>query len=124
VAGNVITDECVVLVNYRFAPSRSAVEGEAHLREVFAGFDLVVVDAADGALPGLSHPAAAAFVAAVGGDPSPKLGWTDVARFTSIGVPAVNFGPGDPLIAHSRDEFVPVADLRSVESGLRAWLTG
>jgi succinyl-diaminopimelate desuccinylase len=124
VAGNVIPDECVVLVNYRFAPSRSAVEGEAHLREVFAGFDLVVVDAADGALPGLSHPAAAAFVAAVGGDPSPKLGWTDVARFTSIGVPAVNFGPGDPLIAHSRDEFVPVADLRSVESGLRAWLTG
>jgi succinyl-diaminopimelate desuccinylase len=123
VAGNVIPDECVVSVNYRFAPSRSAVEGEAHLREVFEGYDVTVVDAVDGALPGLAHPAAAAFVAAVGGSPSPKFGWTDVARFTTLGVPAVNFGPGNPSLAHSREEYVPVADLHAVESGLRAWLT-
>jgi succinyl-diaminopimelate desuccinylase len=123
VAGNVIPDECVVSVNYRFAPSRSAVEGEAHLREVFEGYDVTVVDAVDGALPGLAHPAAAAFVAAVGGSPSPKFGWTDVARFTTLGVPAVNFGPGNPSLAHSRDEYVPVSDLHAVESGLRAWLT-
>ncbi len=123
VAGNVIPDECVVAVNYRFAPSRSAVEGEAHLREVFEGYDVTVIDAVDGALPGLSHPAAAAFVAAVGGEPSPKFGWTDVARFTSLGVPAVNYGPGNPSMAHHRDEFVPVADLHAVEAGLRAWLT-
>jgi succinyl-diaminopimelate desuccinylase len=123
VAGNVIPDECVVSVNYRFAPSRSAVEGEAHLREVFDGFELTVVDAVDGALPGLSHPAARAFVAAVGGTPSPKFGWTDVARFTSLGVPAVNFGTGNPSLAHHRDEYVPVADLDRVEAGLRRWLT-
>ena len=123
VAGNVIPDECVVSVNYRFAPSRSSVEGEAHLREVFEGFDVTVVDAVDGALPGLSHPAAAAFVAAVGGNPSPKFGWTDVARFSAVGVPAVNFGPGNPSLAHSREEFTPVADLHAVEAGLRAWLT-
>ena len=123
VAGNVIPDECVVSVNYRFAPSRSAVEGEAHLREVFDGYDVTVVDAVDGALPGLSHPAAAAFVAAVGGRPSPKFGWTDVARFTSLGVPAVNFGTGNPSLAHHKDEYVPVADLRKVEDGLRSWLT-
>ena len=123
VAGNVIPDECVVSVNYRFAPSRSAVEGEAHLREVFDGYDVSVVDAVDGALPGLLHPAAAAFVAAVGGSPSPKFGWTDVARFTSLGVPAVNFGTGNPSLAHHKDEYVPVADLRKVEDGLRSWLT-
>lgn len=123
VAGNVIPDECVVSVNYRFAPSRSAVEGEAHLREVFEGYDVTVVDAVDGALPGLAHPAAAAFVEAVGGTPSPKFGWTDVARFTTLGVPAVNYGPGNPSLAHSRDEYVPVADLHAVEAGLRAWLT-
>jgi succinyl-diaminopimelate desuccinylase len=123
VAGNVIPDECVVSVNYRFAPSRSAVEGEQHLREVFDGYEVTVIDAVDGALPGLQQPAAAAFVAAVGGDPSPKFGWTDVARFTSLGVPAVNYGPGNPSLAHSRDEFVAVADLRAVEDGLRAWLT-
>ena len=123
VAGNVIPDECVVSVNYRFAPSRTAVEGEAHLREVFEGYDVTVVDAVDGALPGLAHPAAEAFVAAVGGTPSPKFGWTDVARFTRLGVPAVNFGTGNPSLAHHKDEYVPVADLRRVEEGLRSWLT-
>ncbi|MFN8167818.1 MAG: succinyl-diaminopimelate desuccinylase [Candidatus Nanopelagicales bacterium] len=123
VAGNVIPDECVVSVNYRFAPSRSAVEGEAHLREVFEGYEVTVVDAVDGALPGLAHPAAAAFVAAVGGEPTPKFGWTDVARFTSLGVPAVNYGPGDPSLAHHRDEYAPVSHLHDVEAGLRAWLT-
>lgn len=123
VAGNVIPDECVVSVNYRFAPNRSSIEGEAHLREVFEGFDLVVVDAVDGALPGLSHPAAAAFVDAVGGAPSPKFGWTDVARFTSLGVPAVNFGPGNPSLAHHHDEFAPVTDLYTVRDALARWLT-
>jgi succinyl-diaminopimelate desuccinylase len=122
VAGNVIPDECVVSVNYRFAPSRTKEEGEAFLRELFDGYELVVVDAVDGALPGLAHPAAQDFVAAVGGTPSPKFGWTDVARFTSLGVPAVNYGTGDPSLAHHRDEYVPVADLVSVEAGLRSWL--
>jgi len=123
VAGNVIPDECVVSVNYRFAPSISAVEAEAHVREVFAGYDVTVVDAVDGALPGLAHPAAVAFVAAVGGSPSPKFGWTDVARFTALGVPAVNYGTGNPSLAHHQDEYVPVADLAAVEAGLRTWLT-
>ena len=124
VAGNVIPDEAVVAVNYRFAPNRTAVEGEAHLRDVFEGFDLIVIDAVDGALPGLSHPAAQDFLAAVGGTPSPKFGWTDVARFTSLGIPAVNYGTGNPSLAHHKDEYAPVADLRAVEAGLRAWLTG
>jgi succinyl-diaminopimelate desuccinylase len=123
VAGNVIPDECVVSVNYRFAPSRTSAEAEAHVREVFEGYDVSVIDTVDGALPGLSHPAAAAFVAAVGGAPSPKFGWTDVARFTALGVPAVNFGPGNPSLAHSQGEYCPVADLATVERGLRAWLT-
>jgi succinyl-diaminopimelate desuccinylase len=123
VAGNVIPDECVVAVNYRFAPSRSAVEAEAHVREVFDGYDVTVVDAVDGALPGLSHPAAVDFLAAVGGEPAPKFGWTDVARFTVLGVPAVNYGPGDPALAHSQGEYAPVRDIEAVTAGLRAWLT-
>ncbi len=123
VAGNVIPDECVVSVNYRFAPSISAAEAEAHVREVFSGYDVTVIDAVDGALPGLAHPAALAFVTAVGGSPSPKFGWTDVARFTALGVPAVNYGTGNPSLAHHKNEYVPVADLARVEAGLRAWLT-
>jgi succinyl-diaminopimelate desuccinylase len=123
VAGNVIPDECVVTVNYRFAPSLLGEAAVAHVREVFEGYDVEIVDVADGALPGLAHPAAAAFVAAVGGEPSPKFGWTDVARFTALGVPAVNYGPGDPSLAHTRDEYTPVEEIRAVAAGLRAWLS-
>lgn len=124
VAGNVIPDECVVQVNHRFAPSRSPEEAAEHVREVFAGFDVTVVDIAAGARPGLDVPVARAFVEAVGGEPRPKYGWTDVARFAGLGVPAVNYGPGDPLLAHADDECVPVAQIHAVEAGLRAWLTG
>lgn len=123
VAGNVVPDRCTVAVNYRFAPSRSEAEAEGHLREVFDGFDLVVADSAPGGLPGLDRPAAAAFLAAVGGEPQPKFGWTDVARFTVLGVPAVNYGPGDPLLAHKREEFVPEADIEQCEQRLSSWLS-
>ncbi|WP_375405310.1 succinyl-diaminopimelate desuccinylase [uncultured Amnibacterium sp.] len=124
VAGNVIPDECVVQVNHRFAPSRTPEEAVAHIREVFAGFDVTIVDIAAGARPGLDVPIARAFVEAVGGEPRPKYGWTDVARFAGLGIPAVNYGPGDPLQAHTDDEFVPVDQIHAVEAGLRAWLTG
>ncbi len=122
IAGNVIPDRCVVAVNYRFAPAKSEADAEAHLREVFAGFDVAVVDSSAGARPGLTHPAAADFVAAVGQEPKPKYGWTDVARFSQLGVPAVNYGPGDPSVAHADDEHVPVEQVRSCEERLRAWL--
>lgn len=126
IAGNVIPDSCTVEVNYRFAPSRDVAEAEAHLREVFEGFDVEVTDAAGGARPGLDDPLAAAFVRSVldttGGAPAPKYGWTDVARFAELGVPAVNFGPGDPLLAHKDDERLPVAQLAQCRDALRAWL--
>ncbi|QIX27685.1 succinyl-diaminopimelate desuccinylase [Nocardioides sp. JQ2195] len=122
VAGNVLPDECVVRVNHRFAPDRSGDEAEAFLREFFEGFEFTVTDFGDAALPGLSVPAAAAFLEAVGGEANPKFGWTDVARFSSLGVPAVNFGPGDPLLAHKQEEHVPFADILRCEEQLRAWL--
>jgi succinyl-diaminopimelate desuccinylase len=122
VAGNVIPDECVVEVNHRFAPDRSEAEAEQFVREFFAGFDLEVTDAAPGALPGLDVPAAKAFVEAVGGAVNPKFGWTDVSRFSALGVPAVNFGPGDPMFAHKQDEHVPVEHIQRCEQQLRDWL--
>jgi len=124
VAGNVVPDECVVTVNHRFAPDRSEAEAEAFVREVFEGFEVVVTDSAPGALPGLAVPAARAFVDAVGGTANPKFGWTDVARFSGLGVPAVNFGPGDPTLAHRQDEHVPVEQLTRCETALRGWLGG
>lgn len=123
VAGNVIPDECVVEVNYRFAPDRSADLAERHVRDVFAGFDVTVTDVADGARPGLTDPLAQDFLAAVGGEPRPKYGWTDVARFSALGIPAVNYGPGDPSLAHADDERVPLEQIERCERGLRAWLS-
>ena len=122
VATNVLPDTCVVTVNYRFAPDRSEAEAEAYVRQVFEGFEVEVTDSAPGALPGLGVPAAKAFVEAVGGSPNPKFGWTDVARFTALGIPAVNFGPGDPMLAHKQEESVPLEQLRSVEARMRVWL--
>ncbi|MBE7700352.1 succinyl-diaminopimelate desuccinylase [Oerskovia sp. Sa1BUA8] len=127
IAGNVIPDECVVTVNYRFAPSRSLPDAEAHVRDLFSGFEVVVTDAAPGARPGLDDPSAADFAATVlaltGGAPAPKYGWTDVARFAEMGIPAVNFGPGDPVLAHKDDERCPVGHLALCHDALRAWLT-
>ncbi|MDX2375758.1 succinyl-diaminopimelate desuccinylase [Microbacterium sp. LRZ72] len=123
IAGNVIPDACEVEINYRFAPSRTMEDAERHVRDVLAGFPLEVVDRAPGARPGLDAPLAQEFLAAVGAEPRPKYGWTDVARFSEMGVPAVNYGPGDPHLAHHDDERVPVAQIDAVERGLRAWLT-
>ncbi|MGN6634414.1 MAG: M20/M25/M40 family metallo-hydrolase, partial [Oryzihumus sp.] len=122
IAGNVIPDECVVVVNYRFAPSMTGGEAEAHLRELFEGYDVRVTDVADGARPGLQLPAAKAFVDALAVPVTAKEGWTDVARFSALDIPAVNFGPGDPNLAHQDDERVPVQQLVDAEAALLRWL--
>ena len=111
VAGNVVPDRCTVHVNYRFAPDLSGEDAVAHIRGLFSGFEIEVVDLAEGARPGLDAPLAQAFLASVGGQAKPKYGWTDVARFSALGIPAVNYGPGDPLLAHADDE-----RLRSIRS--------
>ncbi|MFC6878402.1 succinyl-diaminopimelate desuccinylase [Actinomadura yumaensis] len=122
VAGNVVPDECVVTVNYRFAPDKSLADAEAYLRRTFDGFEVTVTDAASGARPGLTHPAAAAFVAESGAEVRAKLGWTDVARFTELGVPAVNYGPGEPTLAHTKDEHVELPLIADCERRMLAWL--
>jgi succinyl-diaminopimelate desuccinylase len=123
VAGNVVPDRCEITVNYRYAPDRNPAAAFDHLRDVFAGFDVELTDSAAGALPGLDAAPARAFLAAVGGQPLGKLGWTDVARFAALGVPAVNFGPGDPNLAHTRDEHVELAKITEGARVLRRWLT-
>ncbi|MEV1247344.1 succinyl-diaminopimelate desuccinylase [Nonomuraea sp. NPDC050022] len=123
VAGNVIPDECVVTVNYRFAPDLSIEQAQEHVREVFDGFAVRFTDGAPAARPGLTHPVAAAFTAAVGGTPRAKLGWTDVARFSTLGVPAVNYGPGDPNLAHQQGEYVSLPKIVESERALLNWLT-
>ena len=123
VARNVVPDECVLTVNHRYAPDRSPADAEAHLRAVFAGYEVTVVDGAPAAAPGLSTPLARQLVAATGGTPVAKLGWTDVARFAALGIPAVNFGPGDPTLAHTQAEHVPAAQITRCADVLRRFIT-
>jgi succinyl-diaminopimelate desuccinylase len=122
VAGNVVPDECEVTVNFRFAPDRSEAEAALHVAEVLAPYDVVIADAAPGALPGLDRDVSQEFVAAVGVAPVAKLGWTDVARFAALGIAALNYGPGDPNLAHRSDESVDVALIGACEDVLRAYL--
>jgi succinyl-diaminopimelate desuccinylase len=124
VAGNVLPDECVIEVNYRFAPDRSVADAAGHVREVLAGYPLEVTDSAPGALPGLDAEPAREFLAVIGEPPSAKFGWTDVARFAALGIPALNYGPGDPNLAHTREERVEIAKIESGARVLREWLAG
>lgn len=123
VAGNVIPDAAGVEINYRFAPDKTLEEAQQHCRDLFPEHDLDFVDLSPAARPGLDRPSAAAFVAAVGQEPKPKYGWTDVARFSEHGVPAVNFGPGDALLAHTDDEHVSARAIRECHAALHQWLT-
>ncbi len=122
VAGNVVPDACTVTVNFRFAPDRDADAAVAHVREVFDGHELTLTDLSPGALPGLTAPAAAEFVAATGAVPSAKYGWTDVSRFAALGVPALNYGPGDPNLAHTREEHVDTRQITEAVAVLRRFL--
>ncbi|HVM27414.1 MAG TPA: succinyl-diaminopimelate desuccinylase [Mycobacteriales bacterium] len=122
VAGNVVPDLCTVTVNFRFAPDRSEADAEQHVRDVFDGWAVEVTDSAPGALPGLTAPAARHFVDAVGVTPVAKYGWTDVARFAQLGIPALNFGPGDPNLAHTREESVETALIGTCTDLLRRYL--
>ena len=123
VAGNVIPDVCEITVNYRFAPDKSVAQSQSHVEEVFEGFNVVVVDSSAGARPGLTSDLALAFVAALDVEVRPKYGWTDVARFSEWGIPAVNFGPGDPSLAHSDGEQVSIGDIQAVYRALKIWLS-
>jgi succinyl-diaminopimelate desuccinylase len=123
VAGNVVPDECCVTVNLRFAPDRSEEQAGAHLRSVFDGFAVDIVDSAPAARPGLDAPLPQSVVTAVGGQPRAKLGWTDVARFGQLGIPAVNFGPGDPNLAHKPEEQVALSQILEAEAAMVRFLS-
>lgn len=128
VAGNVVPDLATVTLNRRFAPDRTPDEAEAEVRALLApvldeGDAVEVVDVAPAAAPGLGHPVLRALVEQHGLPVHAKLGWTDVARFSAIGVPACNLGPGDASLAHAADERVERASLERTYAVLRAVLT-
>ncbi|HEY3239733.1 MAG TPA: succinyl-diaminopimelate desuccinylase [Acidimicrobiia bacterium] len=125
VAGNVVPDRCTLSVNRRYAPSLSLEEAEAEVRALLEGADEVVLTSVSPAAhPNLSHPLVAEFAGSLGVPVRPKLGWTDVARFSAHGVPAVNFGPGDPEVSHTAGEHVTRTSLDECHQALARFLTG
>ncbi|MGV8845708.1 succinyl-diaminopimelate desuccinylase [Tessaracoccus sp.] len=124
VAGNVIPPSAAIEINYRFAPDKQPEDAIAELRRIFDGYEFEVTDMSPAARPGLDQEIAKDFVASVGSVPKPKYGWTDVARFSALGIPAVNYGPADPSLAHTDNEYCPAEQLDACADGLRRWLTG
>ena len=127
VAPNVVPDEAQVTLNHRYAPDRGKAEAEAFLHDLLDatlepgnGDTWELLDAGDGAPPSLEHPLLKALVDQSGSPPKAKVGWTDVASFWEHGVPAANFGPGDPLLAHHPDEHVSTAALERARGVLLA----
>jgi succinyl-diaminopimelate desuccinylase len=123
VAANVVPDEAVVELNHRFAPDRDAAQAGESVRALLAscfheGDVFRVTDTAPAAPPSLDDPLLARLVREADGHVTGKLGWTDVAFFAERGVPAANFGPGDPELAHSAGEHVTLGSLERVRSVL------
>ena len=127
-ARNSVPDEATLIVNFRFAPDRSEAAAEAYVRDLFADLPLAieVTDSAAAAAPGMDHPEFARLAGQLSergaGDPVAKLGWTDVARFSALGVPSINCGPGDPLLAHRADEACPVEQMDAMHEIFTQWL--
>jgi succinyl-diaminopimelate desuccinylase len=112
IANNVVPDRCDIVVNRRYAPACSFDDALAQTRAFLADADEVdIIAASPAAPPNLSHPLIADLIGTGKLDVRPKLGWTDVARFTQHGIAAVNYGPGDPELAHTAGEFVERAEL-------------
>lgn len=125
-ARNSVPDAAHVVVNFRYAPDRTEEEAQAYVRSAFSGYDIEVLDSAPPAAPGMDDPEfvrlAELLREAGASEPRAKLGWTDVARFSALGIPAINCGPGDPLLAHKDDEACPVEQIERLARVLGRWL--
>lgn len=123
IAGNVVPDSVSVSINHRFAPDTTIDQATTNMKNLFKDFNFHLVDAANAAPTGLANPLIKEFVSNVGKNIAPKFGWTDVARFANAGIPAINFGPGDPNLAHHPDEKVSIIQINDVYETLKKWLT-
>lgn len=123
IAGNIVPDECAVQVNFRYAPDRSSADAEALVRQIFDGFEVEITDNAPAAKPALSDPVMQHFVEYADKPVSPKFGWTDVSRFSAFKIPAINYGPGDPNLAHKPAESARTELIEESERILRGFLT-
>ncbi len=126
VANNVIPDSARVWLNYRFAPDLTPEMAVERLVEwlgpVLEEGDSVSIEDSVAGAPATQSGFEGLVLAA--GSVRAKLGWTDVGFLATHGVSAVNFGPGDPLLAHSPVEEVGKAEIIASAEALARWLAG
>jgi succinyl-diaminopimelate desuccinylase len=109
---NVVPDALALNVNFRFAPGNTAENAERELREIVGGAATVQVsDSAPSGEVHADHPLIRDWREKLGLEIQPKQAWTDVARFTTHGIPAVNFGPGETSQAHQANEWCSIESL-------------
>lgn len=111
VSGNVVPDRVMLRIHHRYAPDRTDQEAEAMVRDLLAphldaGDTVTVIDRSLACPPSLTHPLLRRLIDDNQLEVRAKFGWTDVARFAEYGIPATNFGSGDPEVSHTRDEHV------------------
>ncbi len=125
IADNVVPDRATATLNYRYTPDRSDEEAEAFLRSLLPdGVQIELLGSSPPARVVVDAPLVQSLRAAGDLRFEPKQAWTNVADFTSRGIDAVNFGPGDPAYAHRRDEQVEVAALVRCYETLRRFVAG
>jgi succinyl-diaminopimelate desuccinylase len=127
VAPNVVPDSAIITLNHRVAPDRTKEDAITWLRDYLGdvieeGDTFDVLDWAPNAPPSLTNERLADLVGRTGKSPVGKVGWTDVATFHELNIPATNFGAGDPLLAHRSDEFISLRHLEEFEDIFRSWL--
>lgn len=108
---NVVPDAFVLNLNHRFAPTTSLGEAQADIVALVGTEGAPVVtftDLSPAAMPSASHPLVQKLIAFGVRGIEPKQAWTDVARFSALGIPAINFGPGENAQAHQKNESTSV----------------
>ena len=107
IANNVIPDEAMLNINFRFSPEMTNDDAQNFINNMFSEFgEIEITSSSEGAMPNIENSNIKNFISSTGLSPNPKQAWTDIARFYSHGIASVNFGPGDPLLAHTADEHV------------------
>jgi succinyl-diaminopimelate desuccinylase len=122
IATNVIPARCEVILNFRYAPTRTMPEAEARVREL-VGRELEIVQHSPAAHVALRSPLVERLRDVGNFEVQPKQAWTNVADFAARGLDAVNLGPGATRYAHAVDEQVSIAELARTYEALQRFLS-
>ncbi len=109
-------------INYRFAPGCSCDEARRRVLEMLnTPHPCEILDVCPAGGVNLDQPQLATWIDQLGLKVTPKQAWTDVAQLTEAGIPAVNFGPGEPAQAHQAGEWAEIAAIEQNYQALE-WL--